>query len=83
MKYNKIINLIGSENCVFPHMVWGVSEGGEMTKINIQTETIICPRCGSREEAMASQSGAEWWAYVHWCFGCGYCIMESEWELAN
>jgi ribosomal protein S27E len=43
-------------------------------------EDIICPGCGGVENAEVEHTWP-WWAYVHTCTGCGYVIMESEWEV--
>jgi len=42
-------------------------------------EDIKCPGCGSVENAEVLHTWP-WWAYVHECTGCGYIIMESEWD---
>lgn len=45
-------------------------------------EKIICPECGSVETATVEHT-VPWYSYVHTCRGCGYVIMESEWQRAN
>lgn len=44
-----------------------------------QIETISCPNCLRVQDAIVYHLNP-WNAYVHECIGCGYIIMESEWE---
>ena len=41
-------------------------------------ETIICPECGSIQEATV-QHGNPFNTYIHECSVCGHIIMESDW----
>ena len=41
------------------------------------TETILCPECGSLENATVEQS-IPWWIYIHECKNCDFIIMESD-----
>ena len=41
-------------------------------------EQIVCPKCGSAQEAVVAHT-FPFWSYVHHC-KCGYTIMESEWK---
>ena len=43
------------------------------------TETILCPECGSLENATVEQS-IPWWIYIHECKNCDFIIMESDWD---
>jgi hypothetical protein len=45
-------------------------------------EMIICPQCDSNQDAWVEHT-EPFYSYVHWCGECGYCIMESEWQLAT
>lgn len=46
------------------------------------TETIKCPECEKVQEAVVehAEPWEPWDIYVHTCTGCGYVIMESEWN---
>lgn len=49
--------------------------------IESHEETIICPECDRVQTAAAGlRPGAPFWDCVHTCEGCGYIIMESEWQ---
>ena len=53
------------------------------TIVQKREETIICPNCEMAQMAEdVLYEGAPFWAKVHRCVGCGYFIMESEWETA-
>lgn len=55
-----------------------------MKLIQIKEEAIICPNCEMAQMAEdVLYEGAPFWAKVHRCVGCGYYIMESEWETAT
>ena len=42
---------------------------------------IVCPDCGLVQEATIERYADEPWPrFIHVCLGCGYTIMESEWE---
>lgn len=42
-------------------------------------EIIKCPECNKIQEAIVEHT-LPWASYVHTCIGCGYIIMESEWN---
>ena len=42
-------------------------------------ERIICPNCGSVQEATVEHY-VPFWSYVHECENCDYVILESEWR---
>ena len=55
-----------------------------MKLIQIKEEAIVCPNCEMAQMAQdVLYEGAPFWAKVHRCVGCGYYIMESEWETAT
>lgn len=56
-----------------------MSELDKIAKTKEHTEKIICPECGSVENATVKHT-APWWLYAHNCSKCGYCITESEWR---
>ena len=44
-------------------------------------ERIVCPDCGLAQEATVEHYDDEPWPrWIRDCVGCGYTIMESEWE---
>ena len=46
-----------------------------------QQQRIVCPECGLVQEAMIERYADEPWPrFIHDCVGCGYTIMESEWD---
>lgn len=53
-----------------------------MKKAQSHKETIICPSCGSIEEATIIHT-LPWWMYAHICSKCEYQILESEWNRCN
>lgn len=42
-------------------------------------EIIRCPECEKVQQAVVEHT-EPWYSYVHQCIGCGYTIMESEWN---
>lgn len=40
---------------------------------------IVCPQCDSVQDAIV-EGAWPWPIYVHYCTGCNYIIMESEWN---
>ena len=49
------------------------------------SETIICPECELQQSATVEivDVGIPMPSCVHTCTGCGYVIMESEWNEVN
>jgi MinD superfamily P-loop ATPase len=58
-----------------------MADGEDMS---IHTEMIRCPECHLVQQAeVVLHPGDPWPSYIHDCTGCGYCIMESEWDVVN
>lgn len=47
--------------------------------IKFHFENIVCPEC-DREQLATVEHTFPFFTYIHECVGCGYTIMESEWE---
>lgn len=43
-------------------------------------EKIKCPDCSCVQDGEVMHT-FPFWTYIHQCTGCGYTIMESEWNL--
>lgn len=53
-----------------------------MSEVKIHYDEIRCPKCGTVQSAIVAHTWPHW-SYVHTCVGCGYIIMESEWEVVD
>lgn len=52
--------------------------------ISSHEEAIKCPQCQLKQFGMVTmEEGDPFATYIHHCIGCGYIIMESEWEHVN
>ena len=60
-----------------------VTEIKECPKGGKKPVKIVCPECGSIQDAIEDHTTIPFSTLIHECTSCEYMIMESEWEYAD